>query len=136
MTHPLHHQLTHNAFKFISKKITIHQTNRKTIERILFHVLNIMVTNKTQVISSNFFVLALKISDLVPRISSALRRFPVFLCFFSDFPRLLDAQRKVLKLCINVQKNLTKLLNGLLDLPFYWVAITSIFRSSDTSFLY
>ena len=92
-----------------------------------------MVTRKTQVISSNFFALAREISDLVLRISSALRSFPIFLIL--DFLRLLDAHGKVLKFCINVQKDLAKLLNGLLDLAFYWVTITSIFYSSGTSFL-
>ena len=91
-----------------------------------------MVTKKTQVISSNF-ALAREISDLVLRISSALRSFPIFLTL--DFLRLLDAQGNVLKFRINLQKDLTKLLNGLLNLAFYWVTITYIFRSSDTSFL-
>ena len=92
-----------------------------------------MVIKKTQVISSNFFVLAREISDIVPRISSVLRRLPIFLTL--DFPQLLGAQGEMLKFRINVQRDLTELLNGLLDLPFYWVTITSIFRFSDTSFL-
>ena len=36
---------------------------------------------------------------------------------------------------INIQKDLTKLLNGLLDLLFYWVPITSIFHVADIGFL-
>ena len=92
-----------------------------------------MVIKKTQVISSNFFVLAREISDIVTRISSVLRRLPIFVTL--DFPQLLGAQGEMLKFRINVQKDLIELLNGLLDLPFYWVTITSIFRFSDTSFL-
>ena len=92
-----------------------------------------MVTKKTKVVSSNLFVRAREISDLVPRITSALRSFPIFLNL--DFPQLLDTQGKILKFRIIVQKDLTKLLNGLLDLPFYWVAITPIFCSADISFL-
>ena len=92
-----------------------------------------MVIKKTQVISSNFFVLAREISDIVPRISSVLRRLLIFLTL--DFPQLLGAQGEMLKFRINVQKDLIELLNGLLDLPFNWVTITSIFRFSDTSFL-
>ena len=55
VNHPLHHYLTHNAFKPVEKQ-------QKTIEEMLFHVLNIIVTKKTQVVSSNLFVLTRKIS--------------------------------------------------------------------------
>ena len=73
-----------------------------------------MVTKKTQVVFSNLFVLAQEISDLIPRIASALRSFPIFLNL--DFPQLLDIQGKMLKFRINVQKDLTKFLIGLLTL--------------------
>ena len=62
-------------------------------------------------------------SNFAPRASSALRNFPTFLAL--DFSQLSDALRKRFK----------KLLNELLDLSFYWVIISSIFRSSNTSFL-
>ena len=80
-----------------------------------------MVTKKTQVVSSNLFVLALEISDFFPRTASALRSFPVFLSL--DFPRLLDSQRNMLKFLINVEKDLTKLLNRLLNLclPYTYI---------------
>ena len=65
----------------------------KTIERILFHVLNIIVTKKTQVISSNFFVLAQEISDLVPRISSTLRSFLKFFLRNLPYSRISTAVR-------------------------------------------
>ena len=105
---------------------------QKTIEGIFSHVLNVMVTKTTQIVSSNLFVPAREISDLSPRITSALRSFPIFLNI--DFPQLLDIQEKMLKFHINVQKDLTKLMNGLLDLPFCWVTITSIFRSANIGF--
>ena len=54
----------------------------------MFHVFNIMVTKRTQVVSSNLFVLAREISDLIPRITSTLRSFTVF--FNLDFPELFD----------------------------------------------
>ena len=47
-----------------------------------------MVAKKTQVVSSNLFVLAREISDLIPKIISALRSFPIFLNL--DFSQLLD----------------------------------------------
>ena len=109
------------------------EKQQKTIEGILVHVLKRMVTQKTQVVSSNLFVLAREISDLIPRITSALRSFPIYLNL--DFSQLLDTQGKMLKFRINAQKDLAKLLNVLLDLPFHWVPITSIFRSSDIGFL-
>ena len=59
-----------------------------------------MVTEKTKVVSSNLFVRAREISDLVPRITSALRSFPIFLNL--DFPQLLDTQGKMLKFRKNV----------------------------------
>ena len=81
----------------------------------MFHVLAVMVTKKTQVvISSNLFALAQQISDLIPRIVGALRSFPIFLNL--DFPQLLDSQGKVLKFRINVQREIAKILNGLLNL--------------------
>ena len=95
---------------------------QKTIEGILSHVLNVMVTKVTQIVPSNLFVPAREISDLLP----------IFLNI--DFPQLLDIQEKMLKFHINVQKDLTKLMNGLLDLPFCWVTITSIFRSANIGF--
>ena len=66
-----------------------------------------MVTKKTKVVSSNLFVRAREISDLVPRITSALRSFPIFLNL--DFPQLLDTQGKMLRFCINVQKKFIKI---------------------------
>ena len=92
-----------------------------------------MVTKKTQLVSSNLVVLAREISDLVPRITSALKSFSIFLNL--DFPQLLDTQGKMLRFHIIVQKDSAKLLNGLLDLPFYWVPITPIFCSADIGFL-
>ena len=92
-----------------------------------------MFTKETQRISSNLFVLGRKFSNSVPRASSALRYFPTF--FALDFSQLSDALRKRFKFHINMQQGLKKLLNGLLDLSFYWVIITFIFRSSNTSFL-
>ena len=47
-----------------------------------------MVTKKTQVVSSNLFVLAREISDLISRITSTLRGFPIFLNL--GFPQLFD----------------------------------------------
>ena len=84
------------------------------MREILLHVLNTMVTKKTQVVSSNLIALAREISDLIPRAARALRNFPIFLNL--DFPQLLDSQRNMLKFLINVEKDLTKLLNGLLNL--------------------
>ena len=89
-----------------------------------------MVTKKTQVVSSTSFVLAREISDLISRITS----FPIFLNL--DFPQLFNTQEKMLKLRINIQKHLMKLPHGLLDLPFHWVPITSIFLSTDIGFLF
>ena len=65
---------------------------QKTIEGILSHVLNVMVTKVTQIVPSNLFVPAREISDLLP----------IFLNI--DFPQLLDIQEKMLKFHINVQK--------------------------------
>ena len=76
-TSPLHHHLTHNAFKSLSKKVIISKNRR----------------NRRNIVS----------------------------CFKS--------------FRINIQKDLTKFLNGLLDLPFYWVPITSIFHFADIGFL-
>ena len=64
-----------------------------------------MVTKKTQVVSSNLFVLAQEISDLFLRISNVLRSFPVFLRL--DFPQLLDTQGKILKFCDTKRFNKT-----------------------------
>ena len=64
-----------------------------------------MITKLTQVASSNLFVLPREISDLLPQITSTLRSFPIFLNL--DFPQLLDTYGKMLKFCINVQKDLT-----------------------------
>ena len=89
-----------------------------------------MVAKKTQVVSSTSFVLAREISGLISRITS----FPIFLNL--DFPQPFNTQGKMLKFRINIQKHLTKLLHGLLDLPFYWVPITSIFPSTDIGFLF
>ena len=55
---------------------------------MLFHVFNIMVTKKIQVVSSNLFVFAREISDFIPWITSALRGFPIFLNL--GFPQLFD----------------------------------------------
>ena len=92
-----------------------------------------MFTKKTQGISSKLFVLGRKFSNFVPRASSVLRNFPTFLAL--DFSQLSDALRKRLKFHIIVRQGFKKLLNGLVDLSFYWVIISSIFRSSNTSFL-
>ena len=64
-----------------------------------------MVTKKTQVVSSNLFVLAQEISDLFLRISNVLRRFPVFLSL--DLPQLLDTQGQMLKFCDTKRFNRT-----------------------------
>ena len=64
-----------------------------------------MVTKKTQVVSSNLFVLAQEISDLFLRISNVLRRFPVFLSL--DLPQLLDTQGQMLKFCDTKRFNKT-----------------------------
>ena len=66
-----------------------------------------MVTKKTQVISSNFFALVREISDLVSRISSALRSFPIF--FSIDFLRLLDAERKGVEISYHCTKRFNKI---------------------------
>ena len=79
---------------------------QKTIEGIFSHGLNVMVTKVTQIVSFNLFVPAREISDLIPRITSALRSFPIFLNI--DFPQLLDIQEKMLKFHINVQKRFKK----------------------------
>ena len=107
---------------------------------IVFCVSYIVFTKKTQGISSNLLVLGREVSNFVPTASSTLRNFPTF--FALDFPQLSDALRKSLKFHINVRQGLKKLLNGLLDLSFYWfiissiwVIISSIFLSSNTSFL-
>ena len=92
-----------------------------------------MVTKKTQVVSFNLFVLGWEISDLVPTINSTLKCFIILLNL--DFPQLLNTQGKVLRFRINVKKDLTKLLNKLLDLPFHWMTITFIFCSPDIGFL-
>ena len=106
------------------------ENNRRNI---VFRVSYITSTKKTQGISSNLFVLGRKFSNFVPTASSALRNSLTFLAL--DFPRLSDALRKRLKFHINVRQGLKKLLNGLLDLPCCWVIISSIFCSSNTSFL-
>ena len=93
-----------------------------------------MFTKKTQGISSKLFVLGRKFFNFVPRASSVLRNFPTFLAL--DFSQLSDALRKRLKCHIIVRQGFKKLLNGLIDLSFYWVIISSIFRSSNTRFLY
>ena len=90
-------------------------------------------TKKRQEISSNLFVLGRKFSNFVPGAFSALRNSPTFLAL--DVSQLSDALRKRLKFHVNVRQGLKKLLNSLLDLSFYWVIISSIFRSSNTSFL-
>ena len=100
---------------------------------IVFRVSYITFTKKTQGISSNLFVIGRKFSNFVPTVSRALRNFPTFLAL--DFPQLSDAQRQRLKFHINVRQGLKKLLNGLLDLSCCWIIISSIFRSSNTSFL-
>ena len=64
-----------------------------------------MITKKTQVASSNLSLLPREISDLLPRITSTLRSFPIFLNL--DFQQLLDTQGKIMEFCINVQKDLT-----------------------------
>ena len=92
-----------------------------------------MFTKKTQGISSKLFVLGRKFFNFVPRASSVLRNFPTFLAL--DFSQLSDALRKRLKCHIIVRQGFKKLLNGLIDLSFYWVIISSIFRSSNTRFL-
>ena len=84
-----------------------------------------------QGISSNLLAVGRKFSSFVPRASSTLRNFPTFLAL--DFSQLSDALTKRLKFHINVRQGLKKVLNGLLDLSFYWVIISSIFRSSNTS---
>ena len=99
----------------------------------VFCVSYIIFTKKTQGISSNLFVLDRGFSNFVPTASSALRNFPTFLAL--DFPQLSDPLRKRLTFHINVRQDLKKLLNGLLDFSFYWVIISSIFRSSNTSLL-
>ena len=100
---------------------------------ILFSVFYIMFREKMQGISSKLFVLGRKFSNFVPRASSTLRNFPVF--FALKIWQLSDGLRKSLKFHINVQQGFKRLLNGLLDLPFYWVIITYIFRSSIASVL-
>ena len=84
-----------------------------------------------QGISSNLLAVGRKFFSFVPRASSTLRNFPTFLAL--DFSQLSDALTKRLKFHINVRQGLKKVLNGLLDLSFYWVIISSIFRSSNTS---
>ena len=81
---------------FLSKLQSIKSVEKqyKTIERILFHVFNIMGTKKTQAVSSKLLVLAREISDFMPMITSAFRSFPSF--FNLDFPHLLDTQGKML----------------------------------------
>ena len=74
-----------------------------------------------------------KFSYFVSMASSTLRNFPKF--FALNFWQLSDALRRRLKFYINVQQGLKRFLNRLLNLSFYWVTITSIFRSSNTSFL-
>ena len=93
-----------------------------------------MFTKKTQGIFPNLFPLGRKFSNFVLRTSSTLRNFLTFLVL--DFSQVSDALRKRLKFHINVRLGLKKLLNRLLDLSFYWVIISSIFRSSNTRFLY
>ena len=61
---------------------------KKTIEGILFHVFNEMVTRIKSRSFSNLFVLCWKLSDLFHKVSTALRRFPIFIAL--DFPELLD----------------------------------------------
>ena len=99
----------------------------------VFYVSYIIFTKRTQGISSNLFVLGREFSNFVPTASSALRNFPTFLAL--DSPQLSDPLRKRLTFHINVRQDLKKLLNGLLDFSFYWVIISSIFRSSNTSLL-
>ena len=100
---------------------------------IVFCVSYLIFSKKTEGISSNLFVLGWEFSNFVPGASSALRSFLTFLAL--DFPQLSDALRKRLKFHINERHGLKILLNGLLDLSFYWVIISSIFRSSNTSLL-
>ena len=102
------------------------------MREILFHVLNTMVTKKTQVVSSNLIALAREISDLIPRTARALRNFPIFLNL--DFPQLLDSQRNMLKFLINVEKDLTKLLNGLLNLCRSYLILTLLLGSHHIHF--
>ena len=104
-----------------------------TTNQTLFNVSNTTVTNKTQGVSSNLFELGWKLSYFDPRASSTFGNFSTFLAL--DFPQLVDALGKRLKFQVSVKQDLKELLNGLLDLFFYWVTITSIFRSSNTSFL-
>ena len=102
------------------------------MEGILFSVFHIIVTKKTQGISSKLFVLGQKFSNFVSRASGTFRNSLMF--FALDFWQLSDALRKRLKY-INVQQGLKRILNGLLDLYFYWVTITSVFCSFNTNFL-
>ena len=100
---------------------------------MLFYVFNTIVIKKMQGVSSNLIVLGWKFSNFVPRASKAVRIFPT--TFTLDFSQLLDSLGKRLEFHIKVQEGLKKLLNGLLDLSFYWLTIKSIFRPSNTSYL-
>ena len=118
------------------KKVTKHYANRKTIgkqQKCCFLFFIIIFTKKMQGLSTNLFVLGRKFSKFVSMASSALGNFPTFLAL--DFSQLSGPLRKRLKFHNNVWQDLNILLNGLLDLSFYWVIISSIFRYSNTSFL-
>ena len=104
--------------------------NIMPIEKLLKH------NRRNAVFCVSYIIFAKKtreFSNFVPTASSALRNFPTFLAL--DFPQLSDLLRKRLTFHINVRQDLKKLLNGLLDFSFYWVIISSIFRSSNTSLL-
>ena len=90
-----------------------------------------MVTKKTYEISSDFFVLNWKFSNFVPKESKVLRSF--LTCISLYFSQLSVVLKIKLKFYTNVQQGLKKLPNELLDLSFYWVTATSLFRSSNTS---
>ena len=86
-----------------------------------------------QGVSSNIFVLLESFSFLFSGHLALLGTVrPSMLLIF--FYLLLDGLGKKSKFSINVQQGLKNLLNGLVDLSFYWVTITSIFRLSNTIF--
>ena len=91
----------------------------KKIEGTLYSVFDTILVKKMQGISIKLFVLGRKFPNFVPRASSTLRNFPMF--FAIDFWQYSDGLRKRLKVHVNVQQGLKRLMNRLLDLYFYWV---------------
>ena len=101
----------------------------------MISVFSIIFTKKPQGISSNLFVLGRKVSNFVPRASNTFRSFPTFPAL--DFSQLSDALRKRLHISVSYQCAIRfkKTAEWVVRLILSLGIISSIFRSSNTSFL-